>query len=298
MLTKTVLVLTIALVLTLPLVGCGTVARGVVREGAEIGARTTAEREGNESTPAGSYALERARRVSQQNRATAEAATATSAPLATAAPDATATPAHIAAPTPTETAITKTKIAQDEAENLWPSEVKAQISAYRIERGASLGAKFEDCFISRMASSMLDPKPEEWSRLPKVERDTTEEEGLKMWRSLEPDFVAPLREECFLYAFGTLYATREANDQQRLASSIFTALYMLAIGIFGDIRAQHCVESHEEYVHSKLQEMAVTYVDSPAHAGVGYTEYRDPDISGPIKHGLIYTKHLGVHVCP
>ncbi len=270
MLARTILVLTISLALILLLVGCGTATRGVVREGAETGARTIAEQgEGNEAAP------------------TAEAATATPAatPMPTQVPE-------------NQDSTHKAKIAQDEAENLWPPDVQEQIREYRSERASSSGAKFEDCFISRIASSMLDPKPEEWSRLPKAEKDTTEEEGLEMWRALEPEFLAPLREECFVYAYGTVHASYGTDDGQRLASSQFSAVYMLSIGMFGDIRTQICEESHEEYVHRKLARMAEVYRDSPAHAGISYTDYGDPDISGPINHSLIYTKHLGVHVCP
>ena len=310
MLARTVIVLTIALVLALLLVGCGTVARGVAKEGAEAGARTVAERhEGNGATPTASHGLDRARSVAQRNRATAEAATPTA--VVTAAPPTrvAVTPTAVATLTPTLTAIPaevpenqgsthKAEIAQDEAENLWPPEVQEQIRAYKSERTFSLGTKFEDCFIPRMATSMLDPKPEEWSRLPKAEKDMTDEELLEIWRALEPHYLAPLLEECFVYAYGTVHASYGADDAQRLSSSQFTSLYMLAIGMFGDIQVQICEESHEEYVHRKLARMAEVYGNSPAHAGVSYTDYGDPDISGPIQHGLIYTKHLGVHVCP
>ena len=277
------------------------------------------QREGNEVTPTASHSLDRARSVAQQNRATAEAATPTPILVATAAPTTAAavTPTAVSKLTTTPTAIPtlaatpistevpenqgsthKAKIAQDEAENLWPPEVQEQIRAYRSERAFSLGTKFEDCFIPRMASSMLDPKPEEWSGLPQAEKDTTDEQLLEMWRALEPDYLAPLQEECFVYAYGTVHASYGTDDQQRLSSSIFAAGYMLAIGMFGDIRTQICEESHEEYVHRKLARVAEVYGNSPAHAGVSYTDYGDPDISGPIKHGLIYTKHLGVHICP
>lgn len=303
---KIILILAVTLVLAVLFVGCGVAGRAAVREGAKGGARYAEEKarstEPALTSPAVIVEPTRTPAPTETRSSDNVAAEATEIPVAE-----SPTPQH--SPTATQPSLSSTstadlnsthpsRIAQDEAENLWPAEVKEQLHAYRTERGLSLGAKFEDCFISRMASSMLDPKPEDWSRLPQAERDSTHEELLDMWRALEPDYVAPLREECFVYAYGTVHASYGTDDDQRLTSSIFVAGYMLSIGVFSDFRAQMCEESHEDYVHRKLERVAEVYGDSPDHAGVDYTDYEDPDISGPIKHGLTYTKHLNVHVCP